>query len=110
VLNLGQLSAALTSIDNGIQFNPKSFLGWYNKGVILVKLRRYEDALVAYEQAAKIKPNSANVLTGFGIALFFLQRYPEAVMTLQAALKLDPNLSLAQDALKTAMERQAPKK
>lgn len=109
LVDLGRLSAAIASINSGLQFDPKSFLGWYNKGLILVKLHQYEDALVAYERAAKIEPKSASALTGYGMALFFLQRYPDAIMTLQAALKLEPNLSLAQEALKTAMEKQKEK-
>ncbi|MBU3967674.1 MAG: tetratricopeptide repeat protein [Euryarchaeota archaeon] len=36
---------------------PKSAILWYNKGVDLHDLDRFEEALVAYEKAIEIYPN-----------------------------------------------------
>ncbi|MGB8657306.1 MAG: tetratricopeptide repeat protein [Candidatus Zixiibacteriota bacterium] len=40
-----------------IKLNPNDDKAWYNKGVALVNLGRYEEEIKCYDQALKINPN-----------------------------------------------------
>ncbi len=97
---------ALVAADKAIQFNPKSFQGWHNRGVVLIELGRYSEALVAYDRALEINSKSAEALTGRGIALARLKKYTDAIAALQASLALNPNQPLAQETLKTTTQAQ----
>ena len=60
-------------------------------GNALRNLKRYEEALGAYEQALCLDPNLAVAYTYKGIALRNLKRYAEALAAYEQALRLDPN-------------------
>ena len=49
---------ALDAYDEATKLKSDSFIGWYNKGIVLNLLSRYEDAVVALNQAVKIEPNN----------------------------------------------------
>jgi serine/threonine protein kinase len=57
---------------------PKTSQQWLTKGRALRELKRYEEALSAYEQAIRLDPNDANAYYGKGSALNRLKRYNEA--------------------------------
>ncbi len=68
---------------------------WVDEGNALYGLKRYEQALAAYEQALHLDPNSAVAYNNKGNALGELKRYEEALATFKRALRLDPNYALA---------------
>lgn len=98
---------------------PKSKLQWLEKGNSLWKLKRYADALQAYEQAFSTRHNVAMMLDRYdealweyertvlldpnyalaynnkGNALYNLKRYEEALQAYKQVLCLDPNNALA---------------
>ena len=61
----------------------------------LLELKRYEEALTAYEQAIGLDPNNALAYSNKGYALLELKRYEEALAACEQAISLDPNLALA---------------
>ena len=71
---------------------PQKF-AWerFKERIALNTLRRYEAAIVAYDQAIRIDPNDASAYHNKGVALGKLQRYEEALMAFEQALRLDPN-------------------
>jgi tetratricopeptide (TPR) repeat protein len=50
---------ALTTLDNAITCAPRMALAHEGKGYSLQKMKRYDDAVVAYQAAAKIKPSAS---------------------------------------------------
>jgi len=64
---------------------------WLIEGAILMNLRRYEEALAAYEQAIRLDPNFARAYNGKGLTLNSLKRYEEAIAAFEQAIRLDPN-------------------
>jgi tetratricopeptide (TPR) repeat protein len=48
---------AIPCFDRVIEFEPKNHLGWYNKGVSLIALKRYKEALDCNERAIELDPN-----------------------------------------------------
>ena len=58
-------------------------------------LKRYEEALVAYDQAIRLDPNLASAYNTKGVVLLILQRYEEALATFEQTIRLDPSLAYA---------------
>ena len=61
---------------------------WYNKGVDLGKLERYEEALSCYDEAIKLYPEYLLALYGKGNSLRKLGRDEEAEQCLAKAREL----------------------
>jgi Flp pilus assembly protein TadD len=66
---------------------------WYDEGKTLRNLKRYEEALAAFEQAIRLDPNHAVYYNEKGLALYDLKRYEEALAAFEQAIRLDPNHS-----------------
>jgi tetratricopeptide (TPR) repeat protein len=62
---------------------------WLEEGNALYNLKRYEEALAAYEQAIRLDPNDADAYNGKGIALRNLNRHEEAKQALEKAHQLE---------------------
>jgi tetratricopeptide (TPR) repeat protein len=66
---------------------------WFQKGQVLEKLQRHTEAVIAYNQAVQLNPNSPEVLRWRGNVLFSLKRYEEAIGSYDRAIQLQPNNS-----------------
>jgi len=64
---------------------------WVEEGNALSDLKRYEEALAAYEQAIRLDPNYAKAYYNIGVALYDLKRYEEALAAFEQAIRLDPD-------------------
>jgi Flp pilus assembly protein TadD len=67
-------------------------------------LHQDEEAVRAYRQATKLKPEDEEAWYRLGMALTRLAQYPEASSAFQKALDLDPNDSRASEGLDNAKE------
>jgi len=85
---------ALSSLDQAIKINPKRAEYWLQKGVILKdpEVRRYEDALKAYNAGLKVAPQDGLLWTHKTGLLLFLKRYKEALRCAEKEISLQPNL------------------
>jgi len=68
---------------------------WLNEGTALYNLKRYAEALAAFNHAIRLHPNYALAYFYKGTALNDLKRYAEALATFNHAIRLDPNDTLA---------------
>src|SRR6266702_724621 len=64
---------------------------WLKEGDNLHALKRYEEALAAYEQAIRLDSNNAYAYINKGIILRNLKRYEEALAAYDLAIHLNPN-------------------
>ncbi len=78
----------------------------------LLDLRRFDDALAAYDKAAEAMPRSAEVAYNRGIALYRLGRFPEAQTAFQnvltrrrPALEANAKFNLGRSAQAAAMQK-----
>jgi tetratricopeptide (TPR) repeat protein len=65
---------------------------FYNRGTILLSLKRYDEACANFSQALALHPGSTDALGNRGIALAELGRYEEALADYEKALRIAPNL------------------
>ena len=66
-------------------------VAYHNKGNILRGLKRYEEAIVAYDHAIRLNPNFAVAHYGKGAALRDLGRSKEADSAFEKAYQLGYN-------------------
>jgi tetratricopeptide (TPR) repeat protein len=64
---------------------------WYNKGIILFKMCRYQDALNSFAQAADIDPGFTDAWYNKGMAFMNIRKYLEAIRAFDKVLKLNPH-------------------
>ncbi len=63
----------------------------YNRGNILYNLKRYEEALAAYQKVSKIRPYYAEAWEKQGNILYNLNRHSEAIDAYEKAIQLQPD-------------------
>jgi len=68
---------------------------WLDDGNNLFNVRRYADALIAFERAIQRAPSFADAYEGKGSALAQLRRYAEALAAYDRAIELDPHYAQA---------------
>jgi tetratricopeptide (TPR) repeat protein len=64
---------------------------WLKEGENFGAFKQYDEALVAYEQAAYLDPGDVLILTKKGWILYRLRQYEKALAVFEQALTLDPN-------------------
>ena len=64
---------------------------WYNKGVDLDGQSKYNESIVAYDEAIRLNPNHVNAWYNKGNALDNLKKYDEAIKAYNEAIRLGPN-------------------
>src|SRR5581483_2956970 len=74
-----------------LQTPQKSAQEWLKEGNALKNLKRYEEAIAAYNQAIRLDPTNALAYHNKGDILDDLKRHEEAITVLDQALRLNPN-------------------
>ena len=74
---IGTILLAGCTVNTSIQEKNEA-MGWYNKGLALVKQEKYSEALECHDKAISINPNSALAWNDKGIILEALGRNTEA--------------------------------
>jgi tetratricopeptide (TPR) repeat protein len=95
----GRCNESLDAINQGLEIDPESDLGYNGLGNTLDCLGRYEEALSAYDKALELlnrtspqdSENLAIYYTNKAITLDNLGRYEEAIQVYDQALTLDPD-------------------
>jgi tetratricopeptide (TPR) repeat protein len=88
----------------------KQAVAYNNKGVALDNLKRYEEAIAAYDQAIRLDPNNDVAYNNKGYALNELKRYKEALAAYEEAIRLDPNSAVAYNNKGNTLERLGKKR
>jgi tetratricopeptide (TPR) repeat protein len=81
------------AIRRALVADPYSIAARNNRGTLLIELKRYEEAVVALNEAIARAPNYADAYGNRGVALAELGRYDEAFADYDTALRLTPHLA-----------------
>jgi tetratricopeptide (TPR) repeat protein len=91
LVTAGQNAEAFGCCGRAIEADPTSAFDWAGQGDVMNNIGYYYQALVYYEIALDLKPNSSNILTSKGRTLTRLGKYDEALDILAQALDLNPD-------------------
>lgn len=67
-----------------------SYVTWYNKGMALENIKRYDEAIQCYDMALSIDDSHARIWAQKGACCIALEKYEQAFSYLEKALELDP--------------------
>jgi tetratricopeptide (TPR) repeat protein len=90
LVTAGQNDVAFGCFGRAIEYDPTSAYDWAGQGDVMNNIGFYHQALVYYEIALSLKPDSSNILTSKGRTLTHLGEYYEALDILTQALDLNP--------------------
>ncbi len=90
-LNSGEEFDAAKNFEKCTKINLNSMESWYNFGLALLKIRRFEPAIASFTKAIDINPNYMAALNNRANAKKHLRKTTAAIADYQAALKIDPN-------------------
>ena len=94
-LNEGHLQTAIDIDDLVVAKDPSYVQVYNNRGGALHTLKRYEDALVSFEQAIAIRSDYALLHYNRGHVLQALKRYDDALASYDKAIILNPDYAAA---------------
>src|SRR5437763_1213993 len=80
---------ALDELRAAIAMNPYNSSWYFNIGLVLDELSRFDEALEAYQKALRIEPDDIEALHRMGIDLARLGRFAEALKSFQQINRLD---------------------
>jgi len=91
---------ALTTYGKALELNPKDALLWFEKGAVLNKLDKPNEALKAFDKSIEINPESTNSWYEKGLILKELGNEADAMNCFRKVLELDPSHTLARHKIK----------
>jgi tetratricopeptide (TPR) repeat protein len=74
---------------------PNNARAWYNKGNVLEKLGKHEEAMRSYDNAVEIQPEYYNAWNNKGNVLHKLGNYEEAIKCFDNVIEIKPDVSEA---------------
>jgi Flp pilus assembly protein TadD len=85
----GQMNLALGQLAEAIEINPTNSAWYFNKGLTLDTLERFEEAIEAYEQALKLKGDDPEILNCLAVDYTRIGQYDLAISTFEYIQQLD---------------------
>ena len=86
-----KLDEAITAALSAVQLVQDDPLGWYNLGTILYAKKNWNDAAIAFAQAATLQPDYSNAIFMLGLTLVELKDNTQALAALARVKELNPN-------------------
>lgn len=69
-------------------------MAWNNKGVVLEKQGKYDDAILAFDEAIRLDPKNAKAWIDKGnCSLIGQDKYADAIEAYDETIRLDPKLA-----------------
>jgi tetratricopeptide (TPR) repeat protein len=75
---------------DALEIDGNDALALYNKGLALLYLGKYNEAIECYDKALEIDPKYVSALRNKGLALYYLGKYNEAIECYDKVLEIDP--------------------
>ena len=103
LVNEGVLSADYDEHKEALEFYDKALKivetseTYLNKGISLVELERYDDAVTCYDKAGTIDANDSLIWYNRGVALTQLEKYDDAISSYDKAIEVSPGYGACMD-------------
>jgi len=86
----GRLNLALDQLGEAIEINPTNSAWYFDKGLTLDTLERFEEAMEAFEQALLLKGDDPEILNCLAVDYTRIGQYDLAISTFEYIQQLDP--------------------
>jgi Flp pilus assembly protein TadD len=86
----GQMNSALQQLGQAIEINPANSAWYFNKGLTLDTLERFEEAIDAFQQALNLKGDDPEILNCLAVDYTRIGQYDLAVSTFEYIQQIDP--------------------
>jgi tetratricopeptide (TPR) repeat protein len=91
----GNYADAIEQIDAALKINAGIADAHFNRGNVLKRLKRLDEALASYDRAAELRPDDPLILNSRGAVLRELNRFADAIADFDAAIQLKPDFTEA---------------
>ncbi len=71
----GEMSMALTQLQEAIEINPSNSSWFFNKGLTLDAMEQFEEAILAYNSALELSPDDPEILNSLAVDYTRLGQY-----------------------------------
>jgi lipoprotein NlpI len=89
-LNQGQSRKSLQLLEAAIKIDKNYLPAWNNKGVVLLELEEYQDALDSFDQVIRLNPGDNLAWYNKGYVQQILEDYKDSVNSLDIFLSREP--------------------
>lgn len=86
-----ELEGAEGAAEMSVALSGECVDGWIALGTARAKLKKYQEAVPAYLEALRRRPDDVASWTDLGECYVYLMDFPHAAQALERALELDPN-------------------
>jgi len=84
-----KLISAIRIVNDGLAVYPASAEIWTRKGDVLLKMKKYPEAIICYGNSIKFGDSSLTNYRNMGICYYWTDMYDSAVTKLKAAIKIN---------------------
>jgi len=96
---LKETDKSIEIYDEGIEQFPDFFLLYFNKGITLSNIQKYDDAILCFQKSASLNPEHASSHNALGRLLFMSGKRIPALLAYSRFLILEPNSKRASENL-----------
>lgn len=68
---------------------PTNSIAYYNKGIALNRLKKFEEAIECYDKTIELNPIDSFALNNKGICLYSLKKYKESIQCFEKAIEIE---------------------
>jgi len=86
----GNNAQAIQELNQAVLLDPKNFDGYYNLGLVMLRDKRYNEALTNFQKATELSPKDYKAILQKGVTYRNMKMYKEATVALGQADKLLP--------------------
>ena len=87
----GRLKQAVNTYNQALKIHPQMADVWNNRGVVLTRLKMFDEAICSYDRALQIRADYADAWNNRGVSLIELQHYQEAINSFEQGIKVKPD-------------------
>jgi Flp pilus assembly protein TadD len=84
----GNFIAAVSDLEKATRLAPRNPQAWFNLGVALTKMKRYDEAVKSYSAAIKLNPGNSSFYLQRGIAALMQGNTSQSCNDFRMAVKL----------------------
>ncbi len=86
----GEMAQAFAQLRQAIEINPQNSSWYFNAGLTLDAMERYDDAIIAYEEAQALSPDDPEILNSLAVDYTRLGQYDLAITIFERIEEIDP--------------------